>query len=182
MYSDPIPCTINDEMMRLGYLAEESNELHKLLHEVPVSESIQQWSRKEEVEGWGKNPDVRNIKIVQIETSEMVAHAQWLFCSAVHGADLGEPQDLHPEINKEHYVSLLRDHENKKLELMSGKTHLREYLISTLKNKGQLSFAILFLRRGQTCQSKLQEEVLPRTFSKSRALSVNTDSAMGWKI
>ena len=127
MYSDPIPCTINDEMMRLGYLAEEENELHKLLHGVPVSESILEWSRTQEVEGWGKNPDVRNMKIVQKENGDMVAHAQWLFCSAIDGEEPEDPYDLHPEINRERYIAMLRDHTNKKNELMSRKAHLREY-------------------------------------------------------
>ena len=127
MYSDPVPCTIDDEIMRLGYLAEESNDLHKLLHEVPVSESIQQWSRKEETEAWGKSPDVRHVKITQTETGEMVAYAQWIFCSAVmEGVEPDELEDLHPEINKGRYMVILRDHMAKKDELMRGKAHLRK--------------------------------------------------------
>ena len=128
MYSKPVPCTLNDEMMRLGYLAEESNDVHKLLHNVPVSESIQQWSRAEEIEAWGKSPDIRNMKIVHLETGEMVAHAQWIFCSAVtEEAEPYEPEELHPEINKESYMRILGDHVAKTNELMKGKSHLRMY-------------------------------------------------------
>ena len=126
MYSNPIPCTIDDEMMRLGYLAEESNETHRLLHDVPVSESIQQWSRAEEIEVWGKSPELRNMKIMHVESGEMVAHAQWVFClDTTQVAELGEPEDLHPEINRERYVAILRDHVTKRDELMRGKAHLR---------------------------------------------------------
>ena len=136
MYSSPIPCTINDEMMRLGYLAEESNDVHKILHNVPVSESIQQWSRAEEIEGWGKSPDLRNMKIVLTESGEMVAHAQWAFCSAAsQGAEPDELEDLHPEINRERYMTILRDHVAKKDELMGGLAHLRKCSIDP-KSRG----------------------------------------------
>ena len=126
----PVLMSDAEQWTKLMFDSFADDPISELLYPVPASPSLIEWSVHHILGEWGQNPTVRLMKIVETDTGNMVAGAQWMFLPEREGDEWTkgpDPSQLHHEYNKEAWTTISMTFREARHSIMGAQPYACKY-------------------------------------------------------
>ena len=101
----------------------------KLLYPVPASPAVIEWSINRTLKAWGQNTALRLMQIVEMDTGDVVAGAEWMFLPQQEGDEWRKIPEVHfhDDYNKENWATLLKTVTEMRHDIMGSQPYVCKY-------------------------------------------------------
>ena len=118
-----------EQWIKLMFDSYADDPATKLLYPVPTSPAVIEWSINHTLKTWGQNPALRLMKVVETDTGDVAAGAEWNFLPQREGDEWRKIPEIpfHDEYNKENWTTLLTYITEMRHDIMGAQPYTCKY-------------------------------------------------------